>query len=85
MIAREIETAVRVRANDFVDTLARARPAFALRETQDGTAAQVGTQQRALAAELQLDELVVNTWAHDPAVRRHSYALLAEQFGLAGA
>lgn len=50
-----------------------------------GTAAQVGTQLRALAAELQLDELVVNTWAHDPAVRRHSYALLAEQFGLAGA
>lgn len=41
LIAREIETAVRVRANDFVDTLARARPAFALRETQDGSAAQV--------------------------------------------
>jgi luciferase family oxidoreductase group 1 len=48
-----------------------------------GTAAQVGAQLRALAAELQLDELVVNTWAHDPAVRRRSYALLAEQFGLA--
>jgi len=48
-----------------------------------GTAAQVGAQLRALATELQLDELVVNTWAYDPAVRRHSYALLAEQFGLA--
>jgi len=49
-----------------------------------GTAAQVGTQLRALAAELELDELVVNTWAHDPQVRRHSYALLAREFALAG-
>lgn len=50
-----------------------------------GTAVQVGAQLRALAAELQLDELVVNTWACDPAVRRRSYALLAEQFELAPA
>jgi luciferase family oxidoreductase group 1 len=35
-----------------------------------------------LAAELQLDELVVNTWACDPDVRRRSYALLARGFGL---
>jgi hypothetical protein len=27
-----------------------------------------------------MDEIVVNTWAHDPAVRRRSYALLAEWF-----
>ena len=47
-----------------------------------GTRSQVGAQLRALAAELELDELVVNTWAHDPAVRRHSYRLLAEEFGL---
>ena len=47
-----------------------------------GTAAQVGAQLRALASELQLDELVVNTWAHDPAARRTSYALLAQEFGL---
>jgi luciferase family oxidoreductase group 1 len=33
-------------------------------------------------AELQLDEIVVNTWAHDPAVRRRSYALLAREFGI---
>ena len=45
-----------------------------------GSAATVGTQLRALAAELQLDELVVNTWACDPAVRRHSCALLAREF-----
>jgi luciferase family oxidoreductase group 1 len=47
-----------------------------------GTAEQVGAQLRALALELQLDEIVVNTWAHDPVVRRHSYALLAREFGL---
>ena len=48
-----------------------------------GTAAQVGAKMRALAASLGLDELVINTWAHDPAVRRHSYALLAREFALA--
>jgi luciferase family oxidoreductase group 1 len=47
-----------------------------------GTAAQVGAQLRALAAALELDELVINTWAHDPQVRRRSYALLAQEFGL---
>ena len=48
-----------------------------------GTARQVADGLRALAAELQLDELVINTWAFDPVVRRHSYALLACEFGLA--
>jgi luciferase family oxidoreductase group 1 len=47
-----------------------------------GTVAEVGAQLRALASELQLEELVVNTWAHDPAARRSSYALLAQEFGL---
>ena len=47
-----------------------------------GTAAEVGAQLRALASELELDEIVVNTWAHDPAARRTSYALLAQEFGL---
>ena len=47
-----------------------------------GTATEVGAQLRALASELELDELVVNTWAHDPAARRKSYALLAQEFGL---
>ncbi|HJV63893.1 MAG TPA: LLM class flavin-dependent oxidoreductase [Albitalea sp.] len=50
-----------------------------------GTPAQVGQQLRDLAAHFDLDELVINTWAHDPAVRRRSYALLAEEFGLAAA
>ncbi len=45
-----------------------------------GTAEQVAQGLRRLAEELELDEIVINTWAHDPAVRRHSYALLAQQF-----
>ena len=47
-----------------------------------GTASQVGSQLRELAASLGLAELVINTWAHDPAVRRRSYALLAREFSL---
>ena len=35
-----------------------------------------------LVAAFELDEVVVNTWAHDPAVRRTSYALLADAFAL---
>ena len=50
-----------------------------------GTAGDVGAQLRALADELELDEIVVNTWAHDPVVRRTSYALLAEEFALGAA
>ncbi len=48
-----------------------------------GTPAEVGDQLRSLAAAFELEEIVVNTWAYDPAVRRRSYALLAEEFGLA--
>jgi len=47
-----------------------------------GSRATVGAQLRALASELQLDELVINTWSHDPGVRRQSYTLLAQEFGL---
>ena len=48
-----------------------------------GRADAVADRIRKLAAELQLDEIVINTWAHDPAVRRRSYALLAREFGQA--
>lgn len=47
-----------------------------------GAPERVAAQLRTLAAELQLDELVVNTWTHDPEVRRHSYRLLAQAFDL---
>ena len=45
-----------------------------------GTGPEVAARMRALAARLGLDELVVNTWAHDPAVRRRSYTLIAGEF-----
>ena len=48
-----------------------------------GTPARVGDQLRTLAAALALDEIVVNTWAFEPAVRRASYELLAQEFALA--
>lgn len=47
-----------------------------------GTGAQVAARIRALAARLGLAEIVVNTWSFDPAVRRRSYALLAQAFNL---
>ena len=47
-----------------------------------GSARQVADQLRALAEQFQLEEIVINTWAHEPAVRRTSYALLAKEFGL---
>ena len=47
-----------------------------------GSAATVRRKMEDLARSLDLDHLVVNTWAHDPAVRRHSYALLAQAFDL---
>ena len=50
-----------------------------------GTGAQVGERLRALAAELEIEELVVITWTWDPAAQRRSYELLAQEFGLQGA
>ena len=47
-----------------------------------GTAARVGGKLRALAAELELEEIAILTTVHDPDARRRSYALLAEEFGL---
>lgn len=49
-----------------------------------GSGAQVASGLRRLAAAHEVDELVVITWAHDPQARRRSYALLAQEFGLAG-
>jgi luciferase family oxidoreductase group 1 len=47
-----------------------------------GDAAEVSGRLRTLAAELELDELVINSWSFRPEVRRRSYALLAREFGL---
>ena len=45
-----------------------------------GSGPQVAAKLRALAKSLEVDELVVITWTHDPAAQRRSYELLAEQF-----
>ena len=45
-----------------------------------GSGAQVAQRLRELAASLELDELVVNTWTFDPAARHRSYELLAREF-----
>ena len=50
-----------------------------------GSAKTVSEKIVRLAEAFELDEVVVNTWAHDPAVRRTSYALLAEAFSLSAA
>ena len=47
-----------------------------------GSPATVGAKIRKLASDFALDEVVINTWAFDPAVRRRSYALLAQEFAL---
>lgn len=47
-----------------------------------GTAGQVADKLTALERKLALKEIVINTWTFDPEARRHSYALLATEFGL---
>jgi luciferase family oxidoreductase group 1 len=42
-----------------------------------GTGEQVATKLEELAASFGLDEIVVNTWTHDPAARHRSYELIA--------
>ena len=47
-----------------------------------GSARQVADRIRALAAELQVQEVAVVTWTYDEEVRHASYRLLAEEMGL---
>ena len=47
-----------------------------------GAAAEVATRLRSLTAALELDELVINTWAWRPGVRERSYELLSREFAL---
>jgi luciferase family oxidoreductase group 1 len=56
----------------------------ARQRTVAGTPEQVRTRLGALAAEYDVDELVVVTITHDPKARLRSYELLAEAFGLPG-
>ncbi len=45
-----------------------------------GSGPQVAGKLRALAESLDVDELVVITWTHDPAAQRRSYEILAHEF-----
>jgi luciferase family oxidoreductase group 1 len=60
---------------------------FALQRLREGaligSAATVGAKLRQLAVRLEVDELVVITWTHDPAAQMRSYELLAKEFTLA--
>jgi alkanesulfonate monooxygenase SsuD/methylene tetrahydromethanopterin reductase-like flavin-dependent oxidoreductase (luciferase family) len=47
-----------------------------------GDASQVADKISKLAGELGLQEIVINTWTHDHQARKHSYALIAQAFGL---
>lgn len=49
-----------------------------------GRVDRVADRLRTLADRFELDELVINTWSYDPAVRLHSMALLARAFELPG-
>jgi luciferase family oxidoreductase group 1 len=50
-----------------------------------GTPGQLGERLRALAAAFDVGELAIVTWTHDENVRRQSYALIADEFGLCSA
>ena len=47
-----------------------------------GSASTVASRLRQLASQLEVDELVVITWTHDPQAQRRSYELLAQAFSL---
>ena len=47
-----------------------------------GTKDEVAARIQELADDLGVQEVAVVTWTHDETVRRHSYTLLAQAFGL---
>jgi alkanesulfonate monooxygenase SsuD/methylene tetrahydromethanopterin reductase-like flavin-dependent oxidoreductase (luciferase family) len=47
-----------------------------------GSAPQVADKLRKLAERLQLDEVVIITWTHEPAAQARSYELLGKEFSL---
>ena len=50
-----------------------------------GSAKTVKERIETLVEDFALDEVVINTWAHEPAVRRTSYALIADAFSIRAA
>ena len=72
-----------VAAYDYSDA-ERARLPRMRERVIHGTADVVAARLRALGEELGVDEIAVLTATHDPKARWHSYALLAEAFGMRG-
>lgn len=64
--------------------LERVRAAQSRAKTVVGTPEQVRSRLQALAADFDVDELIVLTVCHDPGARLRSYRLLAEAFGIGG-
>ncbi len=60
----------------------KAQMQLSLQRNFIGSAPQVADRLRALAQELQLDEIAITTAVYDPAVRTKSYELLAKEFGM---
>lgn len=54
------------------------------RQSMVGTSAVVARRIRDLAQKLAVEEIAVVCWTHDEKVRRRSYELLAQEFGMAG-
>ncbi len=69
-------------AQQGLGAAAEAAPGAAPSRAFVGEPDEVGRRLRMLAATLELDELVINTWAWHPGVRRRSYELLAREFAL---
>ena len=49
-----------------------------------GTKDKVASRITELANQMSVQEIAVVTWTHDEAIRRKSYALLADAFGMTG-
>lgn len=56
-----------------------------LRDGFVGEGPDVAARIQALGAELGVDEIAIVTWAHDEAIRRRSYELLAQHLGVSAA
>jgi luciferase family oxidoreductase group 1 len=76
-----VETALRFLAEDPSGDRLRNRP----RRRIAGSPERVKREIEAVAAEYQADEVMVVTITHEHAVRRRSYELIAQAFGLTGA
>jgi luciferase family oxidoreductase group 1 len=77
-----LEPAATAAARAYTDE-EKARIAGYRKNSFVGTAAQVAESIEQLARQLDVQEMVVVTWAHDEAARRNSYRLLAETMGFA--